>query len=557
MSNKENNENFNEELLEFKEEIDAPEAKTQQEQQSADEREALLKQYEADGDEDKIEPEAEEKNNPEQKPGSEDNKKKKKKGAGRLSSRAFKKGGAATLITCLFLAAIVIINVICNILVDKFNVLSFDLSTNSVNQLSEDTLDLLSGLEQDVKITVLAKENDYISANTYFSQANSLVHQYEKRSDKISIEYIDLSENPTFTTKYPDDTLYAGNYIVSCGDKYRVLTDNELFNLTYDQTTGEQTVESLNVEPAVTTAILNVTSAEQTKIAFLEGFGDYDASALKSLLKQNNYDVSEVTLITEDIEADTAAVVIFSPTVDLSSETAQKINAFLNNNGKYGKTLMYIPASTAKTDCPILDSLLEEWGMAFEQGVVSETDSSYLVTNSGISILDYQNEDYTAGLKNSTIPVVQVYSQPISILDDSNVKSLLSTSESAALIPYDADENFSIDNAEKKQYCTAAISTKSGNEADSNIVAVASPYMFYDEFLSASSFNNAEYFINVLNILTDKEDVGVTIAPKNLTNQELGIVAAQYNGLGILFAVVLPIIILGVGVVVWLLRRNK
>lgn len=113
---------------------------------------------------------------------------------------------------------------------------------------------------------MLASEEDYKNNNQYFLQANTLLKQYPVYNDKIKIKYVDLSANLASVSSYPDDDLAAGDYIVKCGERYRVLTTTDLFNMTTDQQTYQQTVESLNLEPAVTTALLNVTSKEQTKV---------------------------------------------------------------------------------------------------------------------------------------------------------------------------------------------------------------------------------------------------------------------------------------------------
>ena len=488
--------------------------------------------------------------------------KQKKKGkiAGLFLSRAFKRGSLATVITALFIVAILIINVISSLLVKNFDFLNFDFSTNSINQLSDDTLNLLDSLEDDINITILAKEDQYKSAGDVYTQAYTVIKQYDQKSDKINIDWVDIYANPSFVNKYPDDQLVPTDYIVTKGDDYRILTTDMLFNLVYDEATGEQTVESINVEPTVTTAIMNVISGEQTKISFVEGLGDYDANAFKSILKQNNYEIVESKIATEEFDKDSNVLVLFAPTVDLSAEGAEKISDFLNNDGEYGRSLIYIPTTPTDVDTPILDSLLEEWNIKLKKGFVADEDAKYKVTNDGVSILDYDNKDFTAGLKSESIPLVQVYGVPVEILDENSVKPLFSTSENAMYIPFDADENFKPEDAETGKYTIGAISTKvdgKTGENKSSVITINTPYMFSEQFLSATTFNNAEYFVNLINIQSEKEDTGVIIAPKNTVDRAIGIMMEEAESISIIFTTVLPILILLIGLVVWLRRRKK
>ena len=473
-------------------------------------------------------------------------------------SHAFKHGWLAILITCLFIAAAIIVNVIVGVLADKFPQMNLDMTGTNMNALSENTIDFVKTIDQDVEITVLASEEDYKNNNQYFLQANTLLKQYPVYNDKIKIKYVDLSANPAFASSYPDDDLAAGDYIVKCGERYRVLTTTDLFNMTTDQQTYQQTVESLNLEPAVTTALLNVTSKEQTKVTFINGFGDYNADAYKKLLESNNYELTETTLLTEDIDSDTPVAVLFAPSVDLDSAAVQKLNDFLSNGGDYGKTLIFVANSSYMEDTPILDSFLKEWGMELSKGYIAEMDSSHMpsANNPFASVFDFANDNFTAGLKNASIPMASVYTRPVNILDEKTATPLFKSSEQAALYPFDADESYDITKEAKSAQNAAAISKHTGNDAESAVVVFGSNAMFDSTLLSATSYNNSGYLVNLTNIQTARGDESISIEPKNLQAQELGILSSQIIGISmLLFAI--PLAILIIGIVVWARRRHR
>ena len=479
-----------------------------------------------------------------------------------FKSRKFRKGGLSIAFTALFVVVIIVINMIAGILTTKIPALTFDLSAQNTYELTQDTIDFIKTLKKEVTVTVLASESQYMGASEYYLMAGTLLKQYENYTDKIKIKYVDLTANPTFTNKYPDDTLSAGNYIVECGDKHRVLKTDDLFETSYDSYSYSTNVTGLEVEPAVTTAILNVTSDNQTKVQFIDGFGDYssDAAAIKNLLEQNNYNVSAVNTLTQDIDSDTSAIILFTPTKDLDDTSLKKIKNFLSNNGSYGKNLIYV-APPVKTDTPKTDALLEEWGMKLGDGIVAETDTSKLLTNEYvISILDYSNTEYTEGLKNKTLNMVGGYIVPVEIKNANTATALLQTSAQAKLIPFDAnsDKNFDFEKLETKQYNAVAAGKKSSNsDVSSNVVVFGSSLMFSSNAIKISSYNNGAYLINMFNKLTDNADEGITIDGKDLEKPSLGITTDQIDTWSFVCMAVIPIVIIIVAIVIWVRRRNR
>ena len=492
-----------------------------------------------------------------------DKKRKSKKNGGItkfFTSRKFKKGGFSIAVIAVFIVAVIVLNMVAVLATNKVSVLSIDLSEQQNYNITQDTIDFIETIDKEVTVTVLASESDYKSANEYYNMANVLLKQFHNNNGKIKIEYVDLTANPTYVNKYENEELYGGEYIVKCGDKYRVLTMDDLFEIGYSSDYSSQEITGLNVEPAVTTAILNVTSENQIKVQFIDGFGDYNADAFKNLLKQNNYDVSTVSTLTEDIDKATQAIVLYTPSVDLDDNSVEKIKKFLNNNGEYGKNLIYV-ANEMQVETPNIEALLEEWGMKLAEGVVAEMDYSKLLSPNSlyISVADYSNAEYTEGLKDKTLPFVAGYIRPIEIKDNNTAKALLTTSATSRLVPFDADETFSLDDVEDSQYNVAAVGTKvSGEEGIASNVAVFGSALAFDESaIKISSYNNGAYLINMVNKMTDNQDEGIAIDGKDLTNPALGITTDQIYTWAVICMGVIPVVIIIVAIVIWARRRNK
>ncbi|MCL1855459.1 MAG: hypothetical protein FWF86_06970, partial [Clostridia bacterium] len=95
-----------------------------------------------------------------------------------------------------------------------------------------------------------------------------------------------------------------------------------------------------------------------------------------------------------------------------------------------------------------------------------------------------------------------------------------------------------------------------GGPLCSCIVMSASAGIFDSMALHNTSLTNSEYLLTLLGDLLGKDDA-VSIQPKSLAGKTLGITSGQVTTLGVLLAGVLPLLILGTGVVVWLVRRHR
>ena len=493
---------------------------------------------------------------------------KKKKGGiiAFLRSRKAKKGFIAVLITVLFIAAIVLINVVTNILVDRVPALSIDMTKNSVFELQQESVDYVKDLDKDVTITVLQDENSFEENGTYYVQANQFLKGLEQASGHITLKYVDITKNPAFVSNYSNiDWSQSHLILVESGNQYRALDAEDLFD--YDQQTlyyyGTYEIESQHTEQAVITAILNVTTEEKVKVTVLSGQGEEDCSIFTDLLESNAYEIEEVSLLTGVISEDSQFVIIFDPATDIDDDVYQTLSDWLYNDGKYGHTLVYLPNDQkAQSEFTNLNNLMEEWGMEVEDGYVFDSDISHM-TNSQypnfISIFDYDDEDYSKDVKDSSIPVVLFYTMPVRITDSSLAASLLCSSENAVVMPRDADENWNYNEETPEKLIGAAIAEKSAENAGASHVLLIGSYDAWSQSaLTSHSFNNAQYFISLFNKIADRDEVGITIEGKSLDNTELSITSSGLSlFLSILFRYVIPAAILIVGLVVWIRRRNK
>lgn len=487
-------------------------------------------------------------------------------------NRKLTRGAMSILLTALFIAGVVLINIILSVVTDS-HPLYIDVTENASYQLQKETKEYLSEVKDPVDIYVLQKETDFESGDSstykYRVQANKLIHAMENSSDNITLHYVDLAAEPTFTTPYTQvDWTKSHAILVKSGDLYRAVDLTDLFDFDQEQYSqyGTIVITGQKVEQALTTAIVNVTTKEKTKVTVLTGQGEQDMSAFTKLLENNAYEIETVSLLNESISDDSEFVIIYDPDVDLDDKAYETLTKWLDNDGKFGHNLFYFPNDQHKlSDFPNLNALLADYGMEVQYGYIYENSENYIIpgANHYISIYDYgEDTAYTEKLRNSSIPVVMMLTMPVKITDDTMAKPLLTSSDKSFLFPRDMEEK-DLKSFEPKTESLngAAIGIRNdGTEGSKNssVVVIGSYDALTSNYLSTTAYNNAAYFVNLFNTLSSRDDISVVIAGKDPSSNELGI--TSMNAIlfpSILVRFVIPIAVLVIGLIIWIRRRHK
>lgn len=507
-----------------------------------------------------------------------DLKKAEKKSRRSFKARAFKRGWFSAALVTLFVAAVVVVNMLASVLVERVPALVADTTGSGSFKLTDETVEYLEKLNQEIKIIVLCDEKTYREGGEYYIQADSLLHKYEDNSDKITLQFLDLASNPTFTSQYPDEQLAQYSIIVQGENDYKYLTTMEYFDVQIDYSSYSYYIAGCKVEEAVTSAILNVTLDNKPKVSFISGITNEDYSAFVTYLQNNGFETQEISPAIDEIPSDTEILVLYAPNVDLDSTYVDIISTFLNNGGNYGKQLLYLP-SASLAPRPNIDSLLEEWGVQVENGYAIENDMTKVSQITyGVYLLatEYTDTTYTEKMKNPSLPFCVfygngVYTHPINILDESKAKSLMKLSDQSSVIyPPDTADNAEPVEESKPGLAVGVIASKGSTKTDtdsdaaadatvsndSNIVVIGSNFAVTESFLSSGMYGNASYMSSLLNTLAGRDNVSVTIETQSLKAPALDISTAQLRVLTVLYAVVLPLAVLIAGIVIFIKRRN-
>ena len=484
----------------------------------------------------------------------------------KMSKARFNHTIGALVITAVVLVATILLNVVVSLMSDKLPGMSIDLTSKGAFQLSETSIKLAQNVKKDLKITFLDDKQSYrskASSNTYYAQVMAIAEEYGKYNNKISAEYISIVDNPNFENKYPQETLSADNIIVSCGDKYRILDQYDIFNVKSYYSTYSY-IASSKAEEAFDGAILAVTSTESTKLAIVEDNSKEDFTYFKNILEQNNYELVSVKLEQEDIPKDAKMLIVFTPEKDFSKTAAKKIRTYLENNKEYGKNMLYIPSSkTYKT--PNLDEVLSDWGITVGDGLAYALESSSVYgRNMYDGILCYMGSNaFTSKFDDNSAPVISSYARPITLDSKAETQSLLQYSSKSGVCPSDADDSYDFTGNAKGNIIIAGYGVngifandKKSSDKISTVFVFGSSTMF-EKTILASTYSDQKYILAMLSESCGRVDQEISVEAKELTQYDVQIDNNSASVIGLDCYVGLPIAVICAGLIVFVKRRNK
>lgn len=484
----------------------------------------------------------------------------------KMSKARFNHTIGALVITAVVLVATILLNVVVSLMSDKLPGMSIDLTSKGAFQLSETSIKLAKNVKKDLKITFLDDKQSYrskASSNTYYAQVMAIAEEYGKYNNKISAEYVSIVDNPNFENKYPQETLSADNIIVSCGDKYRVLDQYDIFNVKSYYSTYSY-IASSKAEEAFDGAILAVTSTESTKLAIVEDNSTEDFTYFKNILEQNNYELVSVKLEQEDIPKDAKMLIVFTPEKDFSKTAAKKIRTYLENNKEYGKNMLYIPSlKTYKT--PNLDEVLSDWGITVGDGLAYELESSSIYgRNMYDGILCYMGSNaFTSKFDDNSAPVISSYARPITLDSKAETQSLLQYSSKSGVCPSDADDSYDFTGNAKGNIIIAGYGVngifandEKSSDKISTVFVFGSSTMF-EKTILASTYSDQKYILAMLSESCGRVDQDIAVEAKELTQYDVQIDNNSASVIGLVCYVGLPIAVICAGLIVFVKRRNK
>lgn len=512
-----------------------------------------------------------------------------------VSKKTIGTGVFSTAFIAVAVAVTVFVNLIAGQITSNVSAATLDMTATALYSITSDTEEMLKKLDKDIDIYVMAAEGS--SDET----VNKTLHKYMTVTKHINVEYKDTTKYPRFYLEYTDTAPTANSLIVvnKANGKSKVIDYHDIYQMdeySYYYS-GQTSYTGYDCEGQLDSAISYVQSDETYTIYQIEGHDEAVLDSknfgtdenLKKTMEKYNCEITSINLLSmEEISPkECSAVLILGPKKDYTKEDAKKVIDYLNKGGKAIIGLENI--ESAGDEKPNLYSILEQFNIKVESGVVAENDAAYYSGQSGPWFAFQEGiTGYASGL---TSYVFTPYTVGMSKLNEKNTEvtytALASTTESSVLkTDLENATSYEKEKGDKEgpfDTVVAASKTISGSEggedADASeestddaeesseedsestvtgdILVFGSVYSLSDNMDSVVSQSNTQIVNNALKDYIDSDVEMVSVPAKSLHSEQLTVTESGSKFFGILLAVVAPVIILASGIVVWVRRRKR
>lgn len=476
--------------------------------------------------------------------------------SGEERKKNLRHGSYVSIMTVIVIALVAAVNLVVGQL--PSSVTQIDASSRQLYTIGEETENLVRGLEQDVTLYYVVtggNENEYISR---------MLERYEDLSDHLTVEKVDPELHPTFTSQYTDEEVSDNSIIVVSGDKSRVVGSSDMLVQELNYYTYSYQVTEFDGEGQVTSAIAYVISDNLPVLYQLTGHDEQSlGSSLTDSIEKNNIEIQDLSLLTEEsVPEDAAALLICSPSRDISEEEAQKILSYLEGGGK---VLLFTDYS--QEEMPNLESLLTNYGLQKGTGIVMEGDSSYYYPQRPDVLIPEINTDSSvlSGLTDDVYALIQD-AQPVETLeeyrDTLEIESLLTTTDSGYVKEVSEDGMISFQQEEGDDTGTFAVGVSVteaiDDETESQLIYFSSSTLTADELDQYVSGGNSEILSCILTNLCEMEDnITFNIPAKSLSVEYLSYTNQSAAIFKVIVIAVIPAAFLLVGFIIWMKRRKQ
>jgi len=406
-----------------------------------------------------------------------------------------------------------------------------DVTSEKLFSLSEQTRQIVSGLQKDVKVIRFDKTDDLA--------LRDLMQEYRDLSVRVSYERVDPQVKPDVAKQYGVSRM--GEVVVVSGDR----TERP-------QDTGEQ---------HLTSSILKVTREGLKTVCFVEGHGERQLTSaeaegydlLDSVLKDENYETKSVNLVTANqVPSECAVLVLAGPRQSLFPQEAEMIGRYLDAGGK--ALLMVDP----DTD-PKLGEVLKAWNIELGADTVVDVSGVGRLFGTGPAVPLVQTYGAHPITKDMTktmtfFPLARSVKVADALKTDVTVTELLKTSEDSWAETELKDGKVRYDEGRdaKGPITIGVAASRAAGDKEARLVVIGDSDFATNNY--ARLQRNGDLFMNTINWLAQDEEL-ISIRPKDPADRRVMRTSSQRNVLFWLTLLLMPGAVLASGIYVWWKRR--
>jgi hypothetical protein len=460
-----------------------------------------------------------------------------------------------------------------NFLFDKLlgNALTFDFSDTNSHTVSKLTEDYLKGLPQDTHIRVVGLFNRPENVTgTYYQYIIPILDDYAKKSDgKVTVEYVDPTEQPSIITSLDPDNAYdlssnSGNIVVEYNGRIKIITPLDCYS--YDQSkyysTGIYYITGNNTEYTFTNTMNSLTQGYNGKAYIVTGIKEAGCVNIKKILESMSIDVEGITVSDNfAVPSDCDLLILNGPNTDISEKMLVSITDYINNGGKVFIAVDYSSENVTE-NFDRLNRLLNQVDINIDPLLIYENDpgyqrGGYAIDSVVVATGDFANYVSVPYLHSTYARSVRKVDNPDSVI---SVVPVLATSDSASTLELDADGNPKADGAPVvgKFYVAYYAAVPSGAE----VFVFGTLDFSSDSYIDDYSLNdsNVDFFKACVRELVDaKTGTQIDVETKTVDNFSLDttkVTSTNATIMMIIFMIVIPVVLVAMAVIIYTKRKN-
>lgn len=508
------------------------------------------------------------------------------------TNKKLRYGTVSVAFTALFIAAVIVINVVFSALASKF-LWYIDMTPETLYTLSDECAELLEDIDAPVRI-LFCDDPDNLEANSTTRLVYNTALQIEERFDNITVDTVNIIQNRSAVNKYlitATTEIKTTDVIIESGTEFRKIDLKSFYTFANQNVTDPW---AYNAESRFVATIVAVTRAEAPVCALVSNHGEaYRDAELISLVTDAGYECVPIDLSKDEIPEDCRLMISYNPTSDFMStfdgvsevSEIEKLDKFLDGVNSF---MIFVSPKTPVL--PNLEEYLYEWGIQFGRHTdeVDNTyncvvkDSSQSLTFDGYTVVsEYVTDENTLGkqvnndLTNAGTAPKVIFRDAMPIMPTDNYDStgyynsngynrqrndIFITSEDAVI---EANGKVVGEAGEVDRYPLLTITTEGRQLENSTtveysyVMACGSIDFASEAMLQSNVYGNRDSLYSMMRIM-QKEIVYINLAKKPFANVDIeSLTTADATSYTLMLTIIPAAIVFITGMVVMLKRKSE
>jgi ABC-type uncharacterized transport system involved in gliding motility auxiliary subunit len=442
--------------------------------------------------------------------------------------------------------------------------------------LSQTTKKVLSGLTRPVQVTVFMTRNSRL-----YQPVSELLSRYRTASAKVEVEFLDPERNPMRAEALVKQFGIRQNTVVfRSGERKKYVEEDKLadFDFSGAQMGGAPQIKSFKGEEAFTSAILDVTEKNVSKIYFSSGHGEAKMDSqergrgfgqARQLLERANLTVASWDSLGKgSIPADATVVVVAGPHAAFLEPEAAALKGYAEGGGRILLMLDPVLPQPGAPDSDLgLGAFLAAYGVKLGADIVIDPANAVPMVGPETLIANsYGSQPIVRSLAEEGLPAVFPLARSVSKPDKPpegfSETMLVQTSRDGwgetSLTKLEAVQKDKDDTPGPVTIAVAVESQRKDKDAKTPAKTFRLVVIGNSRFATNGTLGNAgnaNLFLNAVSWLAGQERL-VGIAPKTPEQASLALTRTQVNRIGLFTILGLPAFAIVLGIWVWYRRRD-